>query len=49
MVNKILSDIELYYSEPENISGNNILVSGEDVHHIKNVMRHSADDWIYFL
>lgn len=46
-MNKILSDIELYYTEPENISGNSISIRGEDTHHIINVMRHSAGDKLY--
>jgi len=43
----MLSDIELYYTEPENVSGNTLSVTGEDTHHIINVMRHSEGDKLY--
>ena len=40
-----LSDVELYFSE--NVSGNSIEVSGEEFHHIKDVMRHRIGDEIF--
>lgn len=40
-----LSDIELYFSPK--VSGQQILVEGEECHHIKDVMRHENDDEIF--
>ena len=47
MILQYLSDIELYYSSPENISNNEIRISGDDYKHIVKVMRHSVGDEIY--
>lgn len=41
-----LSDIELYYS-PEKIENGLIKISGEEFHHIKEVMRHNINDEIF--
>lgn len=46
MTNKILYDIELYYS-PSEPNNNKITIKGEEFHHIKNVMRHNIGDVIY--
>jgi len=43
--NNFLSDVELYYSI--HITDNEIFISGEELHHIKNVMRHKTDDEIF--
>ena len=40
-----LSDVELYYSEK--VRGKQIEITGEECHHIKDVMRHKVDDEIY--
>lgn len=40
-----LSDVELYYSEK--VSNDLIEVSGDECHHIKDVMRHKVGDEIY--
>ncbi|HKI79330.1 MAG TPA: RsmE family RNA methyltransferase [Ignavibacteriaceae bacterium] len=42
-----LSNIELYYSEPANFISTKCRISGDDVHHIRNVMRHKTGDIIY--
>lgn len=42
-----LSDTELYYSTPENIGKNIIVISGEEFHHASDVMRHKNGDLIY--
>jgi 16S rRNA (uracil1498-N3)-methyltransferase len=42
-----LSNIELYYSSPQNFTGSKIIIEGEECKHIKNVMRHSPGDEIY--
>lgn len=42
-----LSNIELFYSLPENISGNEIMLSGDEFHHAVKVMRHHSGDEIY--
>ena len=42
-----LSNIELYFTESENISGDNILLTGEELRHVAKVMRHYAGDTIY--
>ncbi len=41
----ILSNIELYYST--SIINNEIFISGEELHHIRNVMRHRIGDKIF--
>jgi len=40
-----LSNVELYFSEK--IDSNQIIIEGEESHHISKVMRHKADDLIY--
>ncbi|MEW6653815.1 MAG: RsmE family RNA methyltransferase [Bacteroidota bacterium] len=40
-----LSDTELYFWE--NVNGNTIEISGEEFHHIKDVMRHKEGDEIF--
>jgi 16S rRNA (uracil1498-N3)-methyltransferase len=42
-----LSNIELYYTLPQNISENRIIVEGEEYSHITRVMRHSVKDELY--
>jgi 16S rRNA (uracil1498-N3)-methyltransferase len=42
-----LSNIELYYTTPNNITNENITIEGEEYKHIVNVMRHSVDDIIH--
>jgi len=42
-----LSNIELYYSPPENISDKIITVSGDEFAHLSRVMRHKIDDVIH--
>jgi 16S rRNA (uracil1498-N3)-methyltransferase len=46
-MNDYLSGIELYYTEPRNISGTVITVHNEDSYHIQKVMRHTAGDTVY--
>ncbi len=46
MAPAFLSDIELYYTV-SNKSGNFIDITGEEVHHIKDVMRHETGDKIF--
>ena len=46
MAATFLSNSELYYS-PEPISNSILVISGEEVHHIKDVMRHKIGDEIY--
>jgi 16S rRNA (uracil1498-N3)-methyltransferase len=41
-----LSNIELYYTTGPNNS-DDLIISGEEVHHIKDVMRHKIGDEIY--
>jgi 16S rRNA (uracil1498-N3)-methyltransferase len=43
----VLSGIELYYTDPGCVTGDQIIIEGEDVHHIINVMRHAAGDQLY--
>lgn len=43
--NNFLSSIELYYST--HLNENEIFISGEELHHIKNVMRHKTGDEIF--
>ena len=42
-----LSNIELYYTPPENFSGNYIVLNGEEFRHAAKVMRHTAGEIIY--
>ena len=42
-----LSNIELYYTPPENCSDNIIKIEGEECNHILKVMRHSTNDIIH--
>ena len=42
-----LSNIELYYSAPENFTENAVILRGDDFHHITRVMRHAEGDDIY--
>ena len=35
-----------FFVEPENIQGNKIVITGEDVNHIKNVLRMKVGDEI---
>ncbi|UCH64952.1 MAG: 16S rRNA (uracil(1498)-N(3))-methyltransferase [Ignavibacterium sp.] len=44
---KILSNIELYYSPDENISGSSIFLSNDEYKHAVKVMRNSIGDTIY--
>ncbi len=44
---KYLSNIELYYTFPKNISENKIIIEGEECTHIIKVMRHSVNDELY--
>ncbi|MCS7258269.1 MAG: 16S rRNA (uracil(1498)-N(3))-methyltransferase [candidate division WOR-3 bacterium] len=39
--------MELYYTPKTNIENNIIKITGEEFHHIKNVMRHKVGDIIY--
>ncbi len=41
-----LSKVELYYSNNP-IVNNSVEITGDEAHHIKNVMRHQVDDEIY--
>jgi len=47
MTEEHLSNIELYYSEPEKFSDNSVTVSGAEFRHIAKVMRHKTGDEIY--
>ena len=47
MDNNFLSNIELYYSSPENFAGKSVILRGDDFHHITRVMRHTEGDEIY--
>lgn len=47
MTEERLSNIELYYSEPEKFSDNSVTVSGAEFRHIAKVMRHKTGDEIY--
>lgn len=42
-----LSNIELYYTSPEFIEGEKIILQGEEFHHAINVMRNSIKDLIH--
>ena len=42
-----LSNIELYYSEPEKFSAEFVTIDGDEFYHITKVMRHKTGDEIY--
>jgi 16S rRNA (uracil1498-N3)-methyltransferase len=42
-----LSNIELYFADPDQISGDKLFLSGDEFQHAVKVMRHSSDDLIY--
>lgn len=42
-----LSDTELYYTEPDNVTADKVVIAGDEVKHILNVMRHKQKDIIY--
>jgi 16S rRNA (uracil1498-N3)-methyltransferase len=42
-----LSDIELYFTPPELVKGDEIIVAGDEFHHSVHVMRNSAGDIIF--
>lgn len=42
-----LSNIELYYTAPGNISGSEVKITGEECHHIVKVMRHQPGDVLH--
>lgn len=42
-----LSNIELYYTSPELIKDDVLILSGDEFHHSVNVMRNSIDDLLY--
>jgi 16S rRNA (uracil1498-N3)-methyltransferase len=42
-----LSDIELYYTSPENISNGEVLIYDEECYHITRVMRHNVNDELF--
>ncbi len=42
-----LSNIELYYTTPDLVSGLEVSIIGDDFQHITKVMRHKIDDQIY--
>ncbi len=42
-----LSDIELYYSSPENISDSFVKITGEEFKHLSKVMRHKLGDELH--
>jgi 16S rRNA (uracil1498-N3)-methyltransferase len=44
---ELLSNIELYYSPPDNFQSENILLTEEDFYHAVKVMRHRENDIIY--
>ncbi len=44
---KYLSNIELYYAIPDNISENRIIIEGEEYTHITKVMRHSKNEMLH--
>jgi 16S rRNA (uracil1498-N3)-methyltransferase len=41
------SNIELYYSEPENFTADLAIISGDEFKHITKVMRHNIGDEVY--
>ena len=42
-----LSNIELYYSEPEKFSADFVIIDGDEYRHITKVMRHKTGDELY--
>ena len=42
-----LSDIELYFSQPQLINNSKIILEDDEFHHAVNVMRNSVGDFIY--
>lgn len=42
-----LSNIELYYTKPENIQGSTLVIDDSDVKHILKVMRHKIGDILF--
>ncbi len=42
-----LSNIELYYTTPEEIKDDKLFIKDEEIHHITKVMRHSAGDILF--
>ncbi len=46
MLQDFLSDIELYFS-PKLISDDKVIIDGDELHHILNVMRHKEGDEIF--
>lgn len=46
MIKDFLANVELYFSSTK-IHDNKIIVEGDELHHIKNVMRHKSKDIIY--
>lgn len=42
-----LSDVELYYTSPDMVRNDQIIIRGEEVHHIQKVMRHNEGDDIF--
>ena len=47
MLTKYLSNIELYYTLPKNVSENRIIIEGEEYSHIIKVMRHAVNDELF--
>ncbi len=45
--NMIFSNTEFYYTPKKFISGNNIIITGDEAKHIVKVMRHSINDKIF--
>ncbi len=46
-MNNPISNIELYYTLPQNISKTKIIIEGDEYSHITKVMRHSEKDELY--
>ena len=44
---EFLSNIELYFTNTENVTSNNIIVEGEECRHISKVMRHSSGEKLF--
>ncbi len=42
-----LSNIELYYTRPDNFTGGEVILQGEDFYHAAKVMRHKDGDMIF--
>jgi len=47
LTSDFLSDVELYYTTPDQVREDLIFIQGEEVHHIQKVMRHSTGEEIY--